>query len=142
MHGLPPHLQKSLYCPAKPSLASRGVRHNYTGVLTSLNKPKFQMAIPAVTREYTKGAGHNSRKLIRLPPRRKVRSDSPALRAEEFRFPIKHVRNLGFLQGTKENPQEHCHNKRRTLMSPKECKIDWCTPNQLKMKHISHSLIL
>ena len=27
--------------------------------------------------------------------------------------------------------------ERRTLMSPQECKIDWCTPNQLKMKHIS-----
>ena len=42
-------------------------------------------------------------------------------------FPIKHLRNLDFPDGTKENPQEHCHNKRRTLMSPQECKIDWCT---------------
>ena len=67
MHGLPPHLQKSLYCPAKPSLASRGVRHNYTGVLTSLNKPKFQMAIPAVTREYNPGACRNSRNHMRPP---------------------------------------------------------------------------
>ena len=50
------------------------------------------------------------------------------------------VRNLDFPDGTKENPQEHCHNKRRILMSPQECIIDWCTPNQLKMKHISPSL--
>ena len=34
----------------------------------------------------------------------------------------------------------YCHKTRITLMSPQECKIDWCTPNQLKMKHISPSL--
>ena len=45
------------------------------------------MAIPAVSREYTPGACRNSRKLMRLPPRRKVRPDSPAFHAEEFRFP-------------------------------------------------------
>ena len=55
-------------------------------------------------------------------------------------FPIKDVRNLDFPDGLEENPQEHCHNKRRTLMSPQECKIDWWTPNKLKMKHISPSL--
>ena len=26
------------------------------------------------------------------------------------------------------------------ILSPQELKIDWCTPNQLKMKHISPSL--
>ena len=67
MLGLPPHLQKGPYFPAKPSLTSRGVRHNYKGVLTSLNKPEFQMAIPAVTQDYTPGAWRNSRKLMRLP---------------------------------------------------------------------------
>ena len=87
MLGLPAHLQKRLYFPAKHSLTSRGVRHNYTGVLIWLNKPEFQMAIPAVTREYTPGTCRNSRKLMRLPPRLKMRPDSPAFRAEEFHVP-------------------------------------------------------
>ena len=55
--------------------------------MTSLNKPEFQMAIPAVTQEYTPGACRNSGKLMRLPPRRKMRPDSTAFRAEEFRVP-------------------------------------------------------
>ena len=55
-------------------------------------------------------------------------------------FPIKDIRNLIFPVGTEENHQEHCHKKRRTLMSPQECKIDWCNLIQLKMKHISPSL--
>ena len=42
------------------------------------------MAIPAVTREYTPGACCNSRKLMRLPPRCKMRPDSPAFHAEAF----------------------------------------------------------
>ena len=63
---------------------------------------------------------------MRLPPRHKMRPDSPAFRAAEFRvvFLIKDVRNLDFPDGTVENPQEHSQKKRRTLMSPQECKID------------------
>ena len=129
MLGLPANLQKRLYFPAKDSLNSRGILHNWTGDLTSLNKPEFQMAIPADTREYTPGACRNSRNIMRLPPRRKMRPDSPAFHAEVFLFPIKDVRNLDFPDGTEENPQEHCHNKRRNLMSPQKCKIVWCTPN-------------
>ena len=106
----------------------------------SLNKPEFQMAIPAVTREYTPGASQNSRKHMRLSPRCKMRPDSSAFHAEEFHVPNQRREEPRFNDGTEENPQEHCHNKRRTLMSPQECKIDWCTPNQLKMKHISTSL--
>ena len=45
------------------------------------------MTIPALTREYTPGACCNSRNLMRLPPRRKMRPDSPAFRAEEFPVP-------------------------------------------------------
>ena len=45
------------------------------------------MAIPAVTREYTPGACRNSRKLMSLPPCRKIRTDSPAFRAEVFHVP-------------------------------------------------------
>ena len=85
--GLPALLQKRLYFPAKHSLNSQSVRHNYTGVLKSLNKPDFQMAIPAVTREYTTGACRNLIKLMRLPIRCKMRPDSPAFHAEEFQVP-------------------------------------------------------
>ena len=91
------------------------------------------MTIPAVTQEYTPGACRNWRKLSRLLPLPKMRPDSPALHAENSVFPIKYIRNLDFLDGTSENPQEHCHKTRRTLLSAQECKIDWCTPNQLKM---------
>ena len=77
---------------------------------------------------------------MRLHPRRKMRTDSPALHAEEFSVPNQRCKERRLPYGTKENLQEHCHNKSRTLMSPQECKIDWCTPNQLKMKHISTSL--
>ena len=45
------------------------------------------MAIPAVTREYTPGACHNSRKLMRLSPRCKRRPDSPAFHAVVFHVP-------------------------------------------------------
>ena len=64
-----------------------------------------------VTREYTPRACRNSRKPMRLPPRHEVRPDSPALHAEQLRFPnqkhkvvqnncvlpIKHVRSLDLL---------------------------------------------
>ena len=72
-----------------------------------LNKPEFQMAIRAVTREYTPGAFRNMRNLMRLCPCRKMRPDSPAFRAEDFHVRIKDVMNLDFPDGTEENPQEH-----------------------------------
>ena len=50
----------------------------------SLNKQKFLMATPAVTREYNPGSHRNSRKTMRLPPHREMRPDSPALCAEQF----------------------------------------------------------
>ena len=53
----------------------------------SLRKQKFLMFTPAVTREYTPGFHHNSRKTMRLPPRREMRPDSPALHAEQFLVP-------------------------------------------------------
>ena len=90
------------------------------------------MAIHAVTREYTPGAFRNMRNLLRLCPCHKMRPDSPAFRAEDFHVRIKDVRNLDFPDGTEENPQELSHNKRRTLMSPQECKIDWCPQINLR----------
>ena len=53
----------------------------------SLNKLKFRMAIPAVTREYTPDSWRNLRKPVRLPPLCEMRPDSPALGAEQFRVP-------------------------------------------------------
>ena len=87
MLGLTPQLQKRLYHPAKPSLASRGVRPNYTGTLTSVNQVEFRTAIPAVTREYTQGSCCNWRNPMRYPPRWELRPESPALGAEQFRVP-------------------------------------------------------
>ena len=48
-------------------------------------------------------------------------------------FPIKQVRNLDLLDGTKESPREVPNKSRRTLMSPLECQIARCSPNQLEM---------
>ena len=45
------------------------------------------MDIPAVTGEYTPGSCRNSRKPMRLPPRHEMRPNSPALHAEQLRFP-------------------------------------------------------
>ena len=45
------------------------------------------MDIPAITREYNSGACRNSSKPMRLPTRREMRPDFPALHAEELRFP-------------------------------------------------------
>ena len=56
-----------------------------------MNKLDFRMDIPVVTREYTPGSCRNSRKPMRLPPRHGMRPDSPALHAEQLRFP-----NQGF----------------------------------------------
>ena len=47
--------------------------------------------------------------------------------------PIKQVRSLDLLEGTTESHQEIPHKSRRTLMSPQECEIVWCSRNKLKM---------
>ena len=45
------------------------------------------MAIPAVTGEYTPGSCRNSKNIMRHPPWREMRPESPALGAEKFRVP-------------------------------------------------------
>ena len=62
-----------------------------------------------------------------------MRPDSPALHAEHCLFPIKQVRSLDLLDGTKESPPEVLNKSRRTLMSPQECQIARCSPSQLEM---------
>ena len=44
------------------------------------------------------------------------------------------------IDGTPQSPQADCDKMRRTLLSPKECKIDRCTQSQLEMKPNSPSL--
>ena len=48
-------------------------------------------------------------------------------------FPIKQVRSLDLLDRTREIPPEVPQKSRRTLMSPQECQIARCIPNQLEM---------
>ena len=55
-------------------------------------------------------------------------------------FPIKHVRSLDLLDGTTESPPKVPHKSRRTLISPQDCEIARCRPNQLEMKTNSPSL--
>ena len=57
-----------------------------------------------------------------------------------FLFPIKQVRSLDLLDGTKESPPEIPHKSKRTLVSPQECDVVWCSPNQLEMKSDSPAL--
>ena len=45
------------------------------------------MAILAVTQEYTPGSRRNSRNPMTHTPRREMRLDFPAFRAEQYRIP-------------------------------------------------------
>ena len=61
------------------------------------------------------------------------------MRSNAF-FPIKQVRSLDLLDGTTESPPEVPHKSRRTLMSPHECQIARCSPNQIEMMTYSPAL--
>ena len=87
----------------------------------------------------------------RFPPQlEKNHETSPSLRDEarfsphcEQRnafFPIKQVRSLDLLGETAESPPEVPHKSRRTLMSPQECEIARCSPNQIEMTTNSNAL--
>ena len=52
-----------------------------------MNKQKFLMATPAITREHTPGSHRNSSKTMSHADRLEMRPESPALRAEQFLFP-------------------------------------------------------
>ena len=86
---------------------------------------------------------HNSRIYPRfLPQLEKIHETSPSARDEALPLhcvlsnsmvPIQHERRFHLLDGTPESPQEEPHKSRMTLMSPKECEMDQCNPNQTKM---------
>ena len=98
------------------------------------------MAIPTVTREYTPGFCRNSRNRMRHPPRWEMRIDSPALHSEQSRFPNQTRKEPLFsCWKTRESPGTLSQNEMNTDAT-QECKIAWCTPNQLEMKPISPSL--
>ena len=64
------------------------------------------MGIPAVTREYTPGSCWNSRNIMRHPPRRDVRLDSPALPADQNRIPNQTCKEPRFSYwNTRESPR-------------------------------------
>ena len=69
-----------------------------------------------------------------------MKPDSQPLRAEQCLVPIKQVRSLDKLDGTTESPPEVPHKSRRRLMSPQECEIARCSPNQLEMMTNSPAL--
>ena len=86
---------------------------------------------------------HNSRIYPRfLPQLEKIHETSHSARDEALplhcvlsnsMFPIQHERRFHLLDGTPESPQEEPHKSRMTLMSPKECEMVQCNPNQIKM---------
>ena len=55
-------------------------------------------------------------------------------------FPMKRVRSLDLLDRTTDSPPEVPHKCRRSLMSPQECEIPQCSPNQLEMTTNSTAL--
>ena len=69
-----------------------------------------------------------------------MRSDSPALRQSNALFPFRQVRSLDLLDGITESPPEIPDKSRRTLMSPQECEIFRCNPNQLEVMPNSPAL--
>ena len=51
-----------------------------------------------------------------------------------YLYPIKQVRSLDLLDGTRESPREIPHKSRKTLTSLQEYDIPRDSPNQLKIK--------
>ena len=115
------------------SLNSCGIHRNQTGVLTSLNKHELWMAIRAVTRKYTPGSHHNTRKNMGFPLGERWGPIHLHCVQTNPMFPIKHVRSLDLLDGTPESLQEHPQKSRMTLMSQKDCEIVCSIPNQFEM---------
>ena len=85
------------------------------------------------TGEYTQGNHRNSRKPRNLPLKERRGLILLHCMQSNSMFPIKQVRRIDLLDGNPMNPQKHTHKSRMTLMSPRECEIVRCIPNQHKM---------
>ena len=77
---------------------------------------------------------------MRLPPRREMRPDSPALGAEQFHVPNQTCKGPDLLDGTLDIPPENPHTSRRTLMSSQKCEIARCCPKELEITPHSPAL--
>ena len=69
-----------------------------------------------------------------------MRPDSLHFLQRNASIPVKQVRSLDLLDGTTGSPPDIPHKSRRTLMSPQECEIVRCNPNQLEMMTNSTAL--
>ena len=104
-----------------------------------MNKQKFLMSTPTITRDHTPGSGRNSIKTMILAARWEMRPDSPAWRAEQFLFPHQTGKEPWFSWwNTRESPGTLWQNE-MNADAPQEFKIARCTQNQLEMKPISPS---
>ena len=75
-----------------------------------LNKLEFQMAITAVTREYSQGSCRNSGKPMRLHPPCEMRPESPALGEEQLRVPNPTRKEPRFASpNSRESPRKPSH---------------------------------
>ena len=105
-----------------------------------LNKQNFLKATPAVTRDTTQIPEATREKPGDFPLTERC-GPIPLLCLQcNCLFPIKQVRILDLLDGTRESTPEIPHKSRRTLMSPQECEIARCSPNQLEMTPDSPAL--
>ena len=62
-----------------------------------------------------------------------MRPYSPALRADQCLVPNQTGKEPWFVRRHYRESPEIPQKSRRTLMSPQECEIFWCSPNQLEM---------
>ena len=98
-----------------------------------MNKHKFLMATPAITRKHTQVPAATREKSWDLPlPERWCPIPLHCVQSNAL-FPIKQIRSLDLLHGTTVNPPEIPHKSRRTLISPQESEIAPCSPHQLEM---------
>ena len=75
------------------------------------------MSIPAVIREYTPGSCCNSRNPMSHPLQRELRTESLHCLQSYSVFPIKHVRCLNVLDGTRESPRKLSQDERNTAVT-------------------------
>ena len=91
------------------------------------------MAPLGVTREYSPGSCLKLRKTSRLTPHREMKPHSTALPAEKFLVPNQTWKEPWFAWWNYREYPKTPYKSRRTVMSPQECQLALCSPNQLEM---------